>query len=189
MQNEIWKDVPGYVGFYQVSNVGRVKSVQRLDANNHIVKEKILKQFNRGTGYKFVVLYKDGPHNLNVHRLVALAFIPNPAGLPQINHKNENKTDNRFENLEWCTPKYNANYGTVKKRISNSRKQSILCKQDAEKRKRPVLQFDLCGKLIARYSSISEAKIAFGVSRNNGTINGCLKGQTKTAYNFIWIYD
>ena len=95
MQNEIWKDVPGYSGLYQVSNLGRVKSIERYDAKKHRVKERILKQANRGNGYKVVVLFSNGHKMYAVHRLVALAFIPNPDGLPQINHKNEIKKDKK----------------------------------------------------------------------------------------------
>lgn len=189
MQNEIWKDVPGYSGLYQVSNLGRVKSIERYDAKKHRVKERILKQANRGNGYKVVVLFSNGHKMYAVHRLVALAFIPNPDGLPQINHKNEIKTDNRAENLEWCTPKQNANVGTVRERISESRKKSLRCKEDAEKRKRPILQYDLMGNIIRRYDSISEAKKANGIPVNNGSINACLKGKLKTAYNYVWRYD
>lgn len=189
MQSEIWKDVPGYSGLYQVSNLGRVKSIERVDANKHLVRERILKQSNRGNGYNVVVLYSKGHKMFAVHRLVALAFIPNLDGLPQVNHKNENKTDNRVENLEWCTARQNANYGTNRARISKTRKCSKRCKEDVERRKRPIVQYDLSGKFIRRYDSISDAKIKNGIPVNNGSLNACLKGKQKTAYNYVWKYD
>lgn len=188
MQSEIWKDVPGYSGLYQVSNTGRVKSNERIDSNKHLVRERILKQSNRGNGYNVVVLCSKGQKMFAVHRLVAIAFIPNPNGLPQINHKNEIKTDNRVENLEWCTAKQNANHGTRKSRISETRKCSKRCKEDVERRKRPIVQYDLSGNFIRRYDSISDAKIENGLRVNNGSLNACLKGEQKTAYGYIWKY-
>lgn len=187
MQNEIWKDVDGFP-CYQVSSIGRVKSIERIDSNKHLVHERILKQANRGNGYKVVVLYYKGHKMISVHRLVAMAFIPNPDNLPQVNHKNEIKTDNRAENLEWCTAKHNANYGTVKERISKSRKCSSRCKEDAERRKRPVVQCDLLGNFIRYYDSILNAKKENGIPVNHGALNACLKGKQKTAYNYTWKY-
>ena len=128
-QNEIWKDIEGYEGLYQVSNLGRVKSLERIDRHNHLVKERILKPKIEPNGYFRVDLCKEGKvKTLSVHRLVAQTFIPNPEGLPQINHKNENKAlnvvflrddgsvDECRSNLEWCDRKYNCNYGTRNER-------------------------------------------------------------------------
>lgn len=120
MQNEIWKDIPGYAGLYQVSNSGRVKSFK----NQYGHGVRILNGEKTKSGYIQVSLNKK---RYKIHRLVALAFIPNPDGLPQINHKNEIKTDNRAENLEWCTGKYNVNYGTAIERRSKKRGKPVMC--------------------------------------------------------------
>ena len=112
MTNEIWKDIEGYEGLYQVSNTGKVKSFRGN-------KEKILKATVMPHNYRRVQLSKDGKNRgFFVHRLVAKAFIPNPDNLPIINHKDEDPSNNNMENLEWCTYKYNSNYGTSKQRIS-----------------------------------------------------------------------
>lgn len=112
MQSEIWKDVPGYSGLYQVSNNGRVKSLNRRvngpKCNGRNVRERILKPACNSYGYKTVALY-DGKKRTTktIHRLVALAFIPNPDGKPEIDHINAIRTDNRAENLRWVTRKEN----------------------------------------------------------------------------------
>lgn len=109
MKTEIWQPVKGYEGLYEVSNLGRIKSLNY----NHTGKEKILKPANNGWGYLQIVLCRDGKvKHFKVHRLVAIAFLPNPEGLPEVNHKDENKSNNCVENLEWCDVKYNINYGS-----------------------------------------------------------------------------
>ena len=116
---EIWKDIKGYEGFYQVSNLGRVKSLKRVARNNHRVRERILKTYIDKDGYIKCCLCKEGKRKpLMVHRLVAKAFIPNVNNYPVVNHKDEVKDNNKVENLEWCTHKYNVNYGTSNKRKS-----------------------------------------------------------------------
>lgn len=117
---EVWKDVAGYEGLYQVSNLGRVASLERITSKGVHVPYKLLSQSNDKDGYKKVGLYKDGKVEVGrVHRLVATAFIPNPYNYPVINHKDENKQNNVVDNLEWCTVKYNANYGTAIQRRSD----------------------------------------------------------------------
>ena len=101
---EEWKEVPDYEGLYEVSNTGNVRS---------LIKNKIIKGFINRCGYKLVGLSKNGISKwFQVHRLVAQVFIPNPDNLPMVNHKDEDKNNNRVENLEWCDAKYNINYGT-----------------------------------------------------------------------------
>lgn len=122
---EIWKDIAGYEGLYQVSNLGRVKSLDRTvqyfrngKLETKIFKSKIMKQNYTSAGYLMIYLRKDGKDKYNaVHRLVAQAFIPNPNNLPCVNHKDEVKDNNSVNNLEWCTHIYNCNYGTAIERM------------------------------------------------------------------------
>ena len=109
---EIWKDIEGYEGLYQVSNMGSVKTLRRIVAHstghNKILNEKVLKGGIYPNGYKFVCLRKENTNkNIMIHRLVAQAFIPNPNNKPQVNHKDGNKLNNCVSNLEWCTPSEN----------------------------------------------------------------------------------
>lgn len=118
---EIWKDIPGYEGSYQVSNYGRVKRLEHITPNNIRLPEKISTQFKNQNGYMMVILSKNGEgKQFVVHRLVAQAFLPNPNNLPFVNHKDESRIHNNVENLEWCTAKYNSNYGTIKDRKSKN---------------------------------------------------------------------
>ena len=123
---EEWKSIPGYEGLYEVSSYGRVKSLEiSYTRKNGIMDHKpeiILSPKNNGTGYFIVCLYKNKTHKYYlIHRLVAQAFLPNLDNLPQVNHKNEDKSDNRVDNLEWCTSFYNNEYGTRKKRWYETR--------------------------------------------------------------------
>lgn len=113
---EEWRDIPGYEGLYQVSSLGRVKSL-------HFNKWKIISQRIRGKGYYAVTLCKNkSQKDFYVHRLVAEAFIPNPNNLPQVNHKSEVKMDNFVDNLEWCDNLYNINFGTRTERSADGHK-------------------------------------------------------------------
>ena len=112
-----WKDIPGYEGLYQVSNIGEIKSLNYKQTH----KPHLLSQAKDRDGYFRVVLVKDKQRkNKLVHRLVAEAFIPNPNNLPQVNHKDEQAGNNIVTNLEWCTAKYNVNYGTRNKRAGEA---------------------------------------------------------------------
>lgn len=130
MVEEIWKDIEEYKGRYQVSNLGRVRSLDRISVQHkHFgdvfrpIKGKIMSNTIGKRGYAYVHLCNENnARNNSIHRLVAQAFIPNPNNLPCINHKDENKTNNNVENLEWCTYSYNNSYGTHSERISLANK-------------------------------------------------------------------
>ena len=124
MEKEIWRPIKGYENLYEISSRGRIKSVDRYVkgryGNLRFQKGGIRKTTCNSRGYPAIALCKDGKYKMfNIHRLVAKAFIPNPDNLPEINHKDENKENNCVDNLEWCTRKYNMNYGTTQYRIHN----------------------------------------------------------------------
>ena len=180
---EIWRDIKGYEGLYQVSNEGRVKSLERRVPNGRgytrIVKECIMKQCLDSKGYSQVQLHNDTTKSTKkVHRLVAEAFIDNPDNLPEVNHKDECKTSNVVENLEWCDTKYNINYGTHNERVAKSLTNGVTSK--------PIIQYDLGGNFIQEYPSMHEAARCLGLKQ--GGISMCCRGIAKTAYGFVWKY-
>lgn len=118
---EEWRAVPGYEGLYEVSDQGRVRSIDRYDSIGRLRKKRYIKLSLNSSGYFLVGLSKRGNVTIYlVHRLVAQTFIPNPLGLPQVNHKDENKLNNIVDNLEWCDRKYNNNYGTARIRARDT---------------------------------------------------------------------
>lgn len=145
LPNEIWKDIPGYKGFYQASNLGRIK---RMTAGR--TREHILKQFQVGEYMSVGPSINNVKMQRRVHRLVAMEFIPNPNRFPCINHKDENKLNNTVANLEWCDVKYNCNYGTSILRCSESRKNNKYSKK--------VEKVDKQGNIVAIYPSLKECK-------------------------------
>lgn len=171
-EEEIWKDIEGYEGLYQISNFGRVKSFPRLGAR---LKEHILKVTNNN-GYMRLSLAKNKTRKyFYIHVLVAKAFIPNPNKYPEVNHIDENKSNNHVDNLEWCNKSYNANYGNRNKLISLH--SAML---------RPVLQFDLNGNFIKEYSSIREAVKELKI-RSSG-ISNCCAGRYSKSGGYKWRY-
>ena len=177
---EIWKDVVGYEGLYQVSNMGRVRSLTRKVKIQNTNKNRIFRGsikagcYELKNGYHVVSLYKNGKSKrFFTHRLVAVAFLENPLNLPQVNHKDENKKNNSVDNLEWCNAKYNTNYGNcIEKRIAPQRVK--------------VSQFSMDGKYIKTYESMAyiERKLGF----NHSAICMCCKGETHSAYGYKWKY-
>ena len=165
--NEIYKDIKGYEGKYQVSNLGNVKSLHY----GNTTKEKLLKPVLHKDGYLFVSLGHD--NTKAIHRLVAETFIPNLNNMPIVNHKDENKQNNSVDNLEWCSYKYNSNYGTNIERI-------------AKNESKPINQYDLQGNFIKSWNSGTEIKRILGYS--NGNICSCCRGKQKTAYGYKWQY-
>lgn len=121
MTEEIWRPVVGYEGLYEVSSYGRVRSLDRYDSMNRFLRGRILRLFTDGLGYLSAHLSSNGKvKSFLVHRLVAQAFIPNPDNLPQVNHIDENPSNDNVDNLEWCDGKYNVNYGTRIDRIRDT---------------------------------------------------------------------
>lgn len=180
---EVWKDILGYEGKYQISNMGRVKSLSREQYNGwnyYMSKEMILKNIPDVYGYLTVGLYdstKTPPRKtFKIHRLVAQAFIPNHNNHPQINHKNEVKDDNRVENLEWCTNLYNHHYGTAKQRISDKTR-------NHKNTSKPVLQLSFDGKIINEWKSTQDAHRS---GFQQSCISRCCNGTQKSHNGFKW---
>ena len=173
---EIWKDIEGFENLYQVSNLGRVRSLDHYVKNGHgrrIVHGKILKPFKSSHGYLFVALGKNAKHR-SVHRLVASAFIQNPNNFPDVNHKDENKSNNVYTNLEWCNHSYNALYGTCQERLRKYKN-------------RPVYMIDKdSGEIINRFDSMKIAMEKTGVHKE--TISQICRGKGKTGGGYIWRY-
>lgn len=123
--SEVWKDVAGYEGLYKVSNKGNVFSVERKNLRGRKIGGQTLKQ-RYSRGYPQVGLYKNGKmQNKLIHRLVIEAFIPNTENHPEINHRDEVKTNNDLSNLEWCDKSYNASYGTRIERIRQKQSKKV----------------------------------------------------------------
>ena len=120
---EIWKPIAGYEGRYEISNMGNVASLKFARGENR----RLLKQSKNTWGYSQVTLSKNKEkRNKVVHRLVAEAFIDNPNNLPQVNHIDENKSNNRADNLEWCDSEHNVNHGSRTARVSNTLKKPVI---------------------------------------------------------------
>lgn len=177
MENEIWKPIQNYESIYEVSNLGNVKSLDRIvkykDGRQCFCKGKILKPSVDINGYLYAVLSKNGiSTNVKIHRLVAQAFIPNSESYPFINHKDEDKTNNCADNLEWCTTKYNNNYGTHNKKLSTS------------KTLNNILQFSLDGQFIKEWLNPREVERELNI--DNASIYRVLNNKQHTAGGYIW---
>lgn len=154
-------DIKGYEGKYAITSCGKVWSYTT---------KKFLRTHKNSNGYERISLFKDnGSKSLAIHKLVAMAYLPNPDNLPQINHKDENKENNYVNNLEWCTNKYNSNYGTRNERMARAKWKKVLCIElnrifDSEKQ--------------------AERELNIGVAR----ISECCSGKNKTAGGYHWRY-
>lgn len=169
---------------YTVDKNGRIYS---------LISNKYLKPNSNKQGYLSVELFNDkGSKRLLIHRLVAKAFIPNPLNLPQINHKDENPKNNSVDNLEWCTAKYNMNYGIgAIKRHKNIDYSKPCFKINAilngKKVSKPVMQIDKEGNILNTFISAKEASIVTGVDHSH--INHCCNNKRKTAGGFVWKFE
>lgn len=172
---ELWKDIEGYEGLYQISNLGNVKNLRT---------EKVKVSSIANTGYKSITLYKNRTKKtFSVHRLVAQAFIPNPDNKPQVNHKDSNKINNCVDNLEWVTSKENIQHiiSLGYKPVCNTRgkfgkdnKQSI-----------KIGQYDKSGNLINIYYGGNEIKRQLNLSTASHILE-VVKGKRKSAFGYVW---
>lgn len=173
--DEIWKSIDGYNGRYEISNLGRVKSYAQSKNG------KIQLGCPQKKGYLAVTLY-DGNGNkktCKIHRLVAMAFIPNPNNLPEVNHKDEDKSNNCVDNLEWCTLEYNHNYGTRNQRAGKKNR----CNESTSKK---IYSIDEYGN-VEYFDSINDAERITGLIHQN--IVRTLKGRGKSCDGRKWYYN
>lgn len=164
---EIWKEVPGYDGHYLASNLGRIKS---------LYSNSIMKPYLMPNGYLHIRLTITGTHKCKddyVHRIIAKTFLENPNNYKEVNHINEDKTDNSVSNLEWCSRSYNNNYGTIRKKMSISKGL-------------PVVQLDLDGNFIAFWSSATSYAKSHGCTPKG--IFRCCQGMQEKSHKYKWMY-
>ena len=174
-KKEIWRDIKGYEGLYQVSDMGRVKSLERTvtrkNGRKQTIRERILKPRSDGHGYLQVKLCNNSgkQKTVKVHRLVCEAFHKNSENKPCVNHIDENKTNNVASNLEWCTYSENNKHGTRTARTCKS-----------------VGQYTLNGELVKIWQSTHEVERQMGFA--NQHISAVALGKAKTAYGYVWRY-
>ena len=187
LYEEVWKDVVGFEGMYQVSNIGRVKGLSRIDGLGRETKSKILKGFISAYGYAMVSLCKNGKKkHFQVHRLVAIAFIPNPENKPEIDHINTIPLDNRICNLRWVTRSENQNNPLTLKHKSEAVKGRPLPIEQVMKRRRETKDNKrvMCIETRIIYNSMREAERQTGI--NNASISAVCKGKCKKAGGYRW---
>lgn len=184
---EIWKQIKNYEGLYEVSNMGRVRSLPRKTTKGKIISPNVKKN-----GYLTVSLFKDGKQNYKlIHRLVAEAFIDNPENKSYIDHVNTIKNDNRAENLRWVTQKENMNNPLTLKKINENEtiKKGFWkgCFGKDNPRSTPIIQLTLDGKIVQFWASAAVCKKETGFS--NSIIGEVCKGKRKEAYGYLWRYS
>ena len=178
---EEWRPVVGYEGLYEVSNMGRVKSLGNgKSTNSNNCRERILKAKKNSKGYLHVYLYKDGKRkDYKIHRLVATAFCENPMGYNEVNHIDEDKTNNCADNLEWCSRSYNNTYNDRAKKVGKKNTNN-------PKLSKPVIGIDVRTGLIVGFPSIMEASRQLGIG--NGNLCACCQGKLNSCGGFYWMY-
>ena len=187
MENEIWKDIPGYEGIYQASTYGRVKSVERIDCGGRHLKGKILTPCIVKGYVKVGLNYAGVNKSCSVHRLVASAFIPNPFQYEQINHKDENPLNNRVDNLEWCDYLYNRNYGHRNEKAARSQSLKLKGRVPHPEMMKPILKIDKnTNEAIEEFPSASEAARLCGTQESH--ISQVCNGYRRTAAGYKWKY-
>lgn len=192
LPKEEWVDIRGYEGLYMVSSYGRIYSVPRRHTNGGIIKPSY-----SGSGYLQTHLCKNGvTKTFQVHRIVAEHFLDNQLQLPEVNHKDENKSNNCVWNLEFCTRDYNQNYGTAIQRAALSHdysKSSIKSamhrdyKEVARKQARALIQYSEDGTIVKRWDSLREAARELGYSC--GWLSSACNGVSKKAYGYFWKFE
>ncbi len=176
---ELWRDIFGYEGLYQISNWGNVKSLNY----NHTGKEKTLAKKNHKSGYITVTLCKNGKHkNKSIHVLVATAFIPNQENFPCVNHIDGDKSNNFVGNLEWVTHSQNTRHAIKSGLRTDSNMRGVI--GSANKNSRSVIQYTTSGELVKIWSCVSDAARYYCCKPC--TITNCTKGRIKTCKGYIW---
>lgn len=190
MQEEIWKDIEGFEGYYQISNYGRVASLPRyIENSNRHTTYRILSNSDKNlskTSYPSVSLHKEGQITYcDVHRLVAKYFVPNPNNLNEVNHKDGDKSNNYFENLEWCTHKENINHA-VNTGLWNCNIESnaVQVKSLADERRKPIRVVET-GKV---FDTISECSKYFHISPNT-IMKSMISGTSIDSVKFEFVKD
>ena len=206
IEKEEWRDIPGYLGYYQISNLGRVKSLQRKiiypksntypNGCKHILKEKILTPSKDKKGYLFVQLFKNGHFkSKKIHRLVAEIFLNNEMNLPQVNHKDENKQNNNVLNLEWCTRLYNNLHGTRLERAITNGNKTRQCRKWRENHSggnvhnaRQVVGVNVKTGEVIEFESMTGVVEFLGIRLADRSVSATIRGRQKTAYGYRWYY-
>lgn len=179
---EKWRAVIGYEGLYEVSNLGNIRSVDkvsRMPCNGEratkVVKGKLLKPYESGNGYFKIALVKDGKSRKHfVHRIVADAFLQNPGNCSVVNHIDFNRRNNKVDNLEWCSQRENLLHGTLR------------LVEGLDYKDLRIGRFDKDGNLVDVWSSLSKIEETLGICKTD--VLACCRGRLKSSYGYIWRY-